>query len=164
MKLHVNGTVRELDVPDEMPLLWVLRDALGLTGVKYGCGMAQCGACTVIVDDQPVFSCLTPCAGLEGKKVRTVESLGTAEHPGGHAPLEQGVDVVGGEALPEVLRVDVPDDRNHHRDPGCPAASAPRWADRMDRLGVEAAQQLCRALLEREFGPAGAAELLDPEG
>jgi aerobic-type carbon monoxide dehydrogenase small subunit (CoxS/CutS family) len=55
---------------------------LNLNGAKYGCGLGQCGACTVIVDDQPVFACLTPCAGLEGKKIRTVESLGSAEKPG----------------------------------------------------------------------------------
>ena len=80
--LNVNGSSRALELEPDMPLLYALRNHLGLNGAKYGCGLGQCGACTVIVDDQPVFSCLTPCAGLEGKKVRTVESLGTAEHPG----------------------------------------------------------------------------------
>ena len=80
--LNVNGSFRALELEPDMPLLYALRNHLGLNGAKYGCGLGQCGACTVIVDDQPVFSCLTPCAGLEGKKVRTVESLGTAERPG----------------------------------------------------------------------------------
>ncbi|ABA74188.1 MULTISPECIES: (2Fe-2S)-binding protein [Pseudomonas] len=80
--LNVNGSTQALELEPDMPLLYALRNHLGLNGAKYGCGLGQCGACTVIVDDQPVFSCLTPCAGLEGKKVRTVESLGTAEHPG----------------------------------------------------------------------------------
>ncbi|MBX8469520.1 MULTISPECIES: (2Fe-2S)-binding protein [unclassified Pseudomonas] len=80
--LNVNGSSRALELEPDMPLLYALRNHLGLNGAKYGCGLGQCGACTVIVDDQPVFSCLTPCAGLEGKKVRTVESLGTAERPG----------------------------------------------------------------------------------
>ncbi|WP_236194999.1 (2Fe-2S)-binding protein [Pseudomonas glycinae] len=80
--LNVNGSSQALELEPDMPLLYALRNHLGLNGAKYGCGLGQCGACTVIVDDQPVFSCLTPCAGLEGKKVRTVESLGTAEHPG----------------------------------------------------------------------------------
>lgn len=80
--LNVNGSSQALELEPDMPLLYALRNHLGLNGAKYGCGLGQCGACTVIVDDQPVFSCLTPCAGLEGKKVRTVESLGTAERPG----------------------------------------------------------------------------------
>lgn len=80
--LNVNGSTQALELEPDMPLLYALRNHLGLNGAKYGCGLGQCGACTVIVDDRPVFSCLTPCAGLEGKKVRTVESLGTAEHPG----------------------------------------------------------------------------------
>ncbi|MDB6443808.1 MULTISPECIES: (2Fe-2S)-binding protein [Pseudomonas] len=84
--LNVNGSARTLDLEPDMPLLYALRNHLGLNGAKYGCGLGQCGACTVIVDDKPVFSCVTPCAGLEGKRVRTVESLGTAEQPG---PLQK---------------------------------------------------------------------------
>ncbi|EJL01252.1 MULTISPECIES: (2Fe-2S)-binding protein [Pseudomonas] len=80
--LNVNGSAHALDLDPDMPLLYALRNHLGLNGAKYGCGLGQCGACTVIVDDQPVFSCVTPCAGLGGKQVRTVESLGTADHPG----------------------------------------------------------------------------------
>ena len=80
--LTVNGAAQVLELEADMPLLYALRNHLNLNGAKYGCGLGQCGACTVIVDDQPVFACLTPCAGLEGKKIRTVESLGSAEKPG----------------------------------------------------------------------------------
>lgn len=80
--LNVNGAVQPLELEPDMPLLYALRNHLNLNGAKYGCGLGQCGACTVIVDDQPVFACLTPCAGLDGKKIRTVESLGSAEKPG----------------------------------------------------------------------------------
>jgi aerobic-type carbon monoxide dehydrogenase small subunit (CoxS/CutS family) len=80
--LTVNGAAQALELEPDMPLLYALRNHLKLNGAKYGCGLGQCGACTVIVDDQPVFACLTPCAGLEGKKIRTVESLGSAEKPG----------------------------------------------------------------------------------
>ena len=80
--LTVNGATQALELEADMPLLYALRNHLNLNGAKYGCGLGQCGACTVIVDDQPVFACLTPCAGLEGKKIRTVESLGSAQKPG----------------------------------------------------------------------------------
>lgn len=80
--LNVNGAAQTLELEPDMPLLYALRNHLNLNGAKYGCGLGQCGACTVIVDDQPVFACLTPCAGLEGKKIRTVESLGSAQKPG----------------------------------------------------------------------------------
>ncbi|CAI8994597.1 MULTISPECIES: (2Fe-2S)-binding protein [unclassified Pseudomonas] len=80
--LNVNGAAQPLELEPDMPLLYALRNHLNLNGAKYGCGLGQCGACTVIVDDQPVFACLTPCAGLEDKKIRTVESLGSAEKPG----------------------------------------------------------------------------------
>jgi len=78
-KLDVNGQQHEVDVPPDMPLLWVLRDVIGLTGTKFGCGMAQCGACTVHVDGAPVRSCVTPAAALEGKKITTIE--GASSHP-----------------------------------------------------------------------------------
>jgi nicotinate dehydrogenase subunit A len=84
--LTVNGAAQALELEPDMPLLYALRNHLNLNGAKYGCGLGQCGACTVIVDDQPVFACLTPCAGLEGKKIRTVESLGSADKPG---PLQE---------------------------------------------------------------------------
>src|SRR5258705_13849304 len=80
--LTINGERREVDVPADMPLLWVLRDVLALTGTKYGCGIAQCGACTVHLDDKPVRSCVTPVSAAVGKKVTTIEGLSTAgDHP-----------------------------------------------------------------------------------
>jgi aerobic-type carbon monoxide dehydrogenase small subunit (CoxS/CutS family) len=84
--LTVNGNKHEVDVDPQTPLLYVLRDELALNGAKFGCGLGQCGACTVLVNDKPVFSCLTPCGALAGKSVRTVESLGSADHPG---PLQK---------------------------------------------------------------------------
>ena len=71
--LLVNGQTRRVDADPSTPLLYVLRDDLGLVAAKFGCGLGQCGACTVLVDDQPVFSCLTPIAALPGRKVTTVE-------------------------------------------------------------------------------------------
>jgi len=74
--LTVNGREQEVDVASDIPLLWVLRDHLGLTGTKYGCGMALCGACTVHVDGDPVRSCATPVSSVAGKKVTTIEAVG----------------------------------------------------------------------------------------
>ena len=80
--LHVNGDTRKVTVRDpQEPLLYVLRDALALTGAKYGCGLGQCGACTVIVDGEAVRSCLLSVAKVAGKKVMTIEGLGTPEKP-----------------------------------------------------------------------------------
>jgi isoquinoline 1-oxidoreductase alpha subunit len=76
MKLNVNGRVQNVDVEEDMPLLWVLRDELKLAGTKYGCGIAQCGACTVHVDGSPVRSCVTPVGSVAGKKIVTIEGLG----------------------------------------------------------------------------------------
>ena len=73
----VNGKPQNVDLPDDTPLLWALRDHLGLTGTKFGCGMALCGACTVHVDGQPVRSCTTPVAAVANKKVTTIEGVGT---------------------------------------------------------------------------------------
>lgn len=82
MKLDVNGTVREVDAPAEMPLLWVLRDLLGYTGVKFGCGVAQCGACTVHVDGRAVRSCVMPASAVGNRKVTTIEGLSAdGSHP-----------------------------------------------------------------------------------
>jgi isoquinoline 1-oxidoreductase alpha subunit len=75
MKLTVNGTERDVAAPPDMPLLWVLRDLLGLTGTKFGCGVAQCGACTVHLDDAPLRSCVTPVSAVAGKKITTIEGL-----------------------------------------------------------------------------------------
>jgi len=85
VQLTVNTQAHALDdqrVPPDMPLLWVLRDELGLTGTKYGCGVAACGACTVQVDGQAVRSCVTPVGAVQGKAVKTIEGLaGTGLHP-----------------------------------------------------------------------------------
>jgi aerobic-type carbon monoxide dehydrogenase small subunit (CoxS/CutS family) len=78
LELNVNGTRHEIGVDPETPLLWVLRDHLGLTGSKYGCGMAQCGACTVLLDGEPVMSCVTSVKEASGKAVTTIEGLASA--------------------------------------------------------------------------------------
>jgi len=75
-RLNVNGKVMDVDVPPDTPLLWTLRDELGLTGTKFGCGVALCGACTVHVDGAPVRSCVTPISSVVGKKVTTIEGIG----------------------------------------------------------------------------------------
>jgi isoquinoline 1-oxidoreductase subunit alpha len=85
MKLTVNGAERDVAAPTDMPLLWVLRDLLGLTGTKFGCGIAQCGACTVHLDGKPLRSCVTPAAAAEGKSVTTIEGLS----PDGRHPVQR---------------------------------------------------------------------------
>ena len=80
--LDVNGRSHDVDADPATPLLYVLRDQLELNAAKFGCGLGQCGACTVIVDREPVFSCITPIAALAGRKIRTVEGLGTVDNPG----------------------------------------------------------------------------------
>ena len=82
IKLTVNGESRELDVDPDMPLLWAIRDHLELSGTKFGCGMALCGACTVHIDGQPTRSCVTPVSAVAGKSVTTIEGLAT---PAGQA-------------------------------------------------------------------------------
>jgi isoquinoline 1-oxidoreductase alpha subunit len=79
--LTINGEQTSFDAPAEMPLLWVLRDIIGLTGTKYGCGIAQCGACTVHVDGKPVRSCVLPVGALNGRTITTIE--GVAASPAG---------------------------------------------------------------------------------
>lgn len=79
MKLKVNGKTTEVDVPADVPLLWVLREEMGLTGTKFGCGKALCGACTVHVDGQPRRSCVLPCGSVGDKPVRTIEGLPDGE-------------------------------------------------------------------------------------
>ncbi len=84
--LDVNGVPHAVDVASDTPLLYVLRDTLGFNGAKYGCGLGQCGACTVLIDEVAAFSCLTPISVLAGRRIGTVEGLGTPEKPG---PLQQ---------------------------------------------------------------------------
>ncbi|MGI3167776.1 (2Fe-2S)-binding protein [Pseudooceanicola sp. C21-150M6] len=81
MEFMVNGALREADVEPEMPLLWVLRDELGLSGTKFGCGIAQCGACTVHVDGLAVRACQMTAGEAEGAEITTIEGLGTPEAP-----------------------------------------------------------------------------------
>jgi len=75
VKLRINGEARTLDAPDDMPLLWALRDLLGLTGTKFGCGIAQCGACTMHLDGAPVRSCLLPIGSIGDRDVTTIEAM-----------------------------------------------------------------------------------------
>jgi aerobic-type carbon monoxide dehydrogenase small subunit (CoxS/CutS family) len=81
-RLNVNGVSRQVDTDDDTPLLYVLRDELGLNAAKFGCGLGQCGACTVMLDKDAVMSCLVPVSLVGTRAVRTVEGLGTAETPG----------------------------------------------------------------------------------
>lgn len=74
--LHINGELRNVDVPADMPLLWVLRDVIGMTGTKFGCGIAQCGACTVHLDGQPARACVLPVSAIAGRKITTIEGVG----------------------------------------------------------------------------------------
>ncbi len=85
MQVTVNGVQREVNAPPDMPLLWVLRDVFGLTGTKFGCGMAQCGACTVHVDGQPLRSCVMPVSAVAGKSITTIEGLS----PDGSHPVQR---------------------------------------------------------------------------
>ena len=90
-KLMINGEVRDVDAPPDMPLLWVLRDLLKLTGTKFGCGIAQCGACTVHVDGAPLRSCMLPISALEGRSVTTIEMVGAT--PAGRKAQQAWLDL-----------------------------------------------------------------------
>src|SRR5712664_4924751 len=78
LELNVNGSVHQLDAPEDMPLLWALRDLIGLTGTKFGCGIGQCGACTVHLDGKPVRSCLLPVSAVGNRAVTTIEGIGAS--------------------------------------------------------------------------------------
>lgn len=94
--LTINGTAHEVDVEPETPLLWVLRDSVGLTGTKFGCGIAQCGACTVHLDGQPIRSCSTPAASAVGRQITTIEGLSPdRSHPVQRAWVEHTVPQCG---------------------------------------------------------------------
>ena len=81
VQLNINGQIHASTADPSMPLLWVLRDELNLTGTKFGCGIAACGACTVHVEGQPIRACVTPMSAVANQKIKTIESLGTAEKP-----------------------------------------------------------------------------------
>lgn len=92
MKLDINGSVRDIDAPPDMPLLWVIRDLAGLPGTKFGCGIAQCGACTVHLDGQPVRSCVLPVSAVGARKVTTIEGISAdGSHPVQRAWVEADV-------------------------------------------------------------------------
>ena len=96
--LTINGETHELDVDPTTPLLWVLREQLGLTGTKFGCGIAQCGACTVHLDGAPIRACVTPAQAADGKSVRTIEGLRAADgslHPAQQAWIDEQVPQCG---------------------------------------------------------------------
>ncbi len=96
IKFTLNGKSAMVDVVPEMPLLWVLRDTLGLTGTKFGCGMALCGACTVHINGQPIRSCVTPVSSVAGKKVTTIEGLSPdRSHPVQRAWMDEDVPQCG---------------------------------------------------------------------
>ena len=96
IELTVNGKPEKLDAPDDMPLLWALRDVLGLTGTKFGCGEALCGACTVHIDGQPVRACVTPLSRARGRSVTTIEGLSEkGDHPLQKAWVDLGVPQCG---------------------------------------------------------------------
>lgn len=96
IRLNINGTDTEVDVDPDMPLLWVLRDTLSLTGTKFGCGMALCGACTVHLDGQPSRSCVTPVSAVGARKVMTIEGLSPdSSHPVQKAWIELDVPQCG---------------------------------------------------------------------
>ena len=94
--LTINGTSHDVDVPDDMPLLWVIRDVVGMPGTKFGCGVAQCGACTVHLDGQAVRSCVTAVSQANGKQITTVEGLSPdGSHPVQRAWVEHAVPQCG---------------------------------------------------------------------
>ena len=96
IQMIINGKPQSVDVPANMPLLWVLRDTLGMTGTKFGCGMALCGACTVHIDGEATRSCITPVSAVAGKKITTIEGLSSdRSHPVQRAWIEVDVPQCG---------------------------------------------------------------------
>ena len=96
MKLTVNGKTHDLDVEDDTPLLWVIRDEVGLTGTKFGCGVGACGACTVLLEDEPTRSCVLPLSAVAGKSITTIEGLSADKsHPVQKAWIAESVPQCG---------------------------------------------------------------------
>ncbi|MFN3381277.1 (2Fe-2S)-binding protein [Runella zeae] len=97
ISLNVNGKNYNLDIEPQMPLLWAIRDIIGLKGTKFGCGIAQCGACTVHMDGKPTRSCVLPVQAVTGKKITTIEGIGTEEnlHPVQQAWIDEQVPQCG---------------------------------------------------------------------
>jgi len=92
MKMHINGVERDIDAPPDMPLLWAIRDLVGLPGTKFGCGVAQCGACTVHLDGQPVRACVRPVSSIGARKITTIEGISSdGSHPVQRAWVEADV-------------------------------------------------------------------------
>src|SRR2546421_12983895 len=97
--LKVNGKLHNLDVPNDMPLLWTLRDVLSLTGTKFGCGAGLCGACTIQLDGKPTRSCITPASAAAGKQITTIEAIGAT--PVGKKIQRLSVDEAKAKAVPK---------------------------------------------------------------
>jgi isoquinoline 1-oxidoreductase alpha subunit len=96
IKLTINGTAHEVDVEDDTPLLWVIRDEVGLTGTKFGCGVGACGACTVLLEGEPTRSCVLPISAVAGKSITTIEGLSPDKsHPVQKAWIEESVPQCG---------------------------------------------------------------------
>ena len=96
IRFEVNGVTHEVDVPEDTPLLWVLREQLGLTGTRFGCGIAQCGACTVHLDGRAIRSCVAPVASARGRQVTTIEGLSeSGDHPLQRAWIAENVPQCG---------------------------------------------------------------------
>ena len=96
IKLTVNGKTHDLDVEDDTPLLWVIRDEVGLTGTKFGCGVGACGACTVLLEDEPTRSCVLPLSAVAGKSITTIEGLSADKsHPVQKAWIAESVPQCG---------------------------------------------------------------------
>ena len=138
--LRVNGEPRTLDIEPEMPLLWALRDELGLTGTKFGCGIAACGACTVLLDGVPVRTCVLPVAGIEGRRVTTIEGLAATRQAAGagyDVPVEQGVAQTGGTIGGDPGRQAEQEECRQQRPPGTAGEPDDEGEDGQDTGGHE---------------------------
>jgi isoquinoline 1-oxidoreductase subunit alpha len=152
IRLHINGEDRELDMEPDTPLLWALRDGLQLTGTKYGCGIAQCGACVVLVDGQPVRSCVTPISSVTGMPIMTIEGLSAdRSHPVQQAWIKEEVPQCGycqsGQILSAVSLLDKipsPTDAEINEAMGdvlCRCGTYPRIRKAIKSLAIQVARQ-----------------------